>query len=340
MSLLLYVLALTGVGASSLLAADYVRDAAVFCGEGGGCDIVRASAYAEILGVKTPFLGLAFFAVALLLAVWPARRLLVLWSAGGALFALGFLYVQAFVLRVFCPFCVIADLAALLLFAVAVATRRSARSPRPGVALALAAATLGLIAAPHAVPAREPPPPPAPVVAAGDAMPEVIARLQRPGVVTIVEFADFECPFCRRLHQTLEEVVASYGDKVRIVRKHLPLTKLHPNAMTAAMAACCADEVGVGDRMADALFRAPPEELTPEGCERLAAEVGADLARYRECMASDRPRKQVEQDQADARAAGLGQSVPVFFVGGKVHRGAQRAEVIRAAIDLELAALQ
>ncbi len=332
MPIVLGVMALLGFGASSVLAADYVRQAAVFCGEGSGCDLVRASQYAEILGIKTPFLGVFFFAVVLVLAIWPARRALVVWAAGGALASLAFLAIQAFVLHTFCKFCVVADVSALAVFGLAVATRKLQGAPKLRTAVSVGAVAAGLGLAPLAVPA---PPPPPPAVAEAP-VPDVIASLQQPGVATIVEF-DFECPFCRRLHATMEDVKESYGDKIRIIRKQLPLTGLHEHAMDAALAACCAEEVGAGDAMADALFRAPPSELTPEGCERIARSVAIDLEAYRACMASDRPRKRVEADLAEARAAGLAQSVPQFFVGGKLFKGVARPEVIRAAIDAELA---
>jgi predicted DsbA family dithiol-disulfide isomerase len=121
-----------------------------------------------------------------------------------------------------------------------------------------------------------------------------------------------------------------------VVRKQHPLA-MHANARTAAFAACCADEAGAGDAMAEALFKAPPGELTADGCARLAASVGVEPDRFASCMASERPAARVAADAADARAAGIGQEAPVFFVGATRFRGAQRPEVIRAAIERELA---
>src|SRR5262249_17363474 len=160
----------------------------------------------------------------------------------------------------------------------AVLTRRL---PAPGgrhqlvVGGAAIAAALGPVAY-----ARALPPPPAPKAVAVGAVPDVIQREQKPGIATIVEFADFEGPYCRRLHATLEQVTKTYDGKVRLVRKQHPLATIHPHAETAARAACCAEEVGRGDEMADALYKAAPDELTTEGCEKLAARVGADVDAY------------------------------------------------------------
>jgi protein-disulfide isomerase len=336
MAFLLYLAGLIGFGASSILASEYLRHTAVFCAEGGGCDVVRESAYAHLGPIPTPFFGILFFAVALVLALWPARRALVVWATGGAIAALGFFAIQAFVLHAFCKYCVAADTSALVLCGLAWATRKQTQPPKTIFAVAVGALAAGLALAPMTV---KPPPPPPQAELAGP-VPDVIVRQQQPGVATIIEFVDFECPFCRRLHHTMEEVLADYSGKVKVIRKQLPLPSLHAHAMDAARAACCADEVGAagaGDKMADALFSAPPDDLTPEGCEKLAAKVGVDLEAYRACMASDRPRKRIEADGEEAKAAGLTQSVPVFFVGGKVFKGAQPAPVIRAAIDRELA---
>ena len=325
-----------GIGLVGLVTSCYLI-AAYFgcgglCGEGGGCDLVRASSYAEILGIKTPLFGVLFFAAALVLALANKRRLLIAWSAIGAGASLVFIGLQAFVIHAFCMYCLVVDASALALFAAAIYAPTIAPARRGRIAVAVAGA-LAVLATPALITRCESSP-----VMAG--LPEVLAREQRPGQVTIVEFVDFECPFCRRLHATLKQVVAEYGNRVRVVRKHLPLPSIHANSTTAAHASCCAEEAGAdGERMADALFTAPPEELTAEGCEHLAASLGVDLERYRSCIASDRPAARVAADGADAKAAGLKLSVPVFFIGPRKFSGAQPAETIRAAIDHELARL-
>jgi len=334
MLILLHLLAVLGLGTSALMLVDYVRPAPVFCTGGGGCDVVRGSDFAHILGVPTPAFGVVFFAGALLLALWPARRLLVAWSVAGALAALGFVAIQAFVLHAFCKFCLVADSSSVALAIAAVLTRRRP-APDGRHQLAVGAAAIAAALGPVAY-ARALPPPPAPKpVAVGD-VPDVIQREQKPGVATIVEFTDFECPYCRRLHRTLEEVLQAYDGKVRLVRKQHPLATIHPHAETAARAACCAEEVGRGDEMADALYKAAPEELTTEGCEKLAAQVGVNVDAYRQCLVSDRPAQRLAADAEYARAAGLGPEAPVFWIGDTRYRGAQPAEVIRRGIERAL----
>src|SRR5215471_12266119 len=90
--------------------------------------------------------------------------------------------------------------------------------------------------------------------------PPIAAEMQKTprGQATVVEYVDFECPFCRRLDDVLAPVLAKYPGRVRVVRKHVPLTKIHPHAEAAARASVCAEAQGQGDAMADALFRAPP----------------------------------------------------------------------------------
>jgi protein-disulfide isomerase len=91
----------------------------------------------------------------------------------------------------------------------------------------------------------------------------------------------------------------------------LPLP-MHPHAMPAALAYCCADAQGKGEEMAAALFAADPDELSPEGCERLALKVGCDLQRYRDEM--PRAAGRIARETAQAIAAGV-DSIPTLFIG-------------------------
>src|SRR6185295_5203511 len=85
------------------------------------------------------------------------------------------------------------------------------------------------------------------------------------GKVTVVDFVDFECPFCRLTHAELAPAIEARRAKIRVARKHVPL-RMHRHALDAAKAGCCGETLGKGDAMADALFSAPTEALTPEGC--------------------------------------------------------------------------
>ena len=98
--------------------------------------------------------------------------------------------------------------------------------------------------------------------------------------VTLVAFSDFQCPFCARAEPTLAELLKTYGDKLRVVWKHQPLSG-HPQAMPAALAAEAARQQGKFWEMHDRLF-SHQAELSPQAYERWAAELGLDVARFKE----------------------------------------------------------
>jgi len=132
------------------------------------------------------------------------------------------------------------------------------------------------------------------------------------------------------MQDRLVSAIAHVQSPVRVVRKMLPL-KMHPHAMPAALAYCCADAQGKGDEMAAALFAANPDDLTPEGCEKLAASVGCDLDRYRRDLPQAETR--VAADMAEVRAAGI-RSLPTLFIGGEQIVGAGKStEELTALLD-------
>ena len=279
---------------------------------------MRASAWSHPLGIPMPAIGIAYFAAMLGLALVSrprARRALAL---AGAAWAVALIGVQAFVVGAWCKLCMIADPAAILGAACVLAGAKTVRSRGAGAALVAAAATLALVLAPHR----------APELPAGT--PDFVARAQAPSGATVVELLDFECPFCRAFAPKLDAAVAQARTPVRVVRKMMPLS-MHPHALTAALAWCCADAQGKGDAMAAALFAAPPDSLTAAGCEQIAASVGCDVDRYRRDLPAASAR--VSADIADARAAGV-HSLPTVFIGGDriVGAGASTDELV-AQID-------
>jgi protein-disulfide isomerase/uncharacterized membrane protein len=321
LSFVALVLAVIGLGASVASLVDYLAAVPTFCAE-SGCATVRASAWAHPLGVPMPVPGIAFFAVMIALALveWPRLRL-GLALAGGA-WAIVLIGLQAFAIGAWCKLCMIADPAAVALAVVVAAGACSVRWKRAVLAIPALALPLAFAGLAHA---------PDPELAAGT--PELIAREQVRGSVTIVEFVDFECPFCRQLAPRLADAVEHARAPVHVVRKMVPLRQ-HPHARDAALAWCCADAKGKGDAMARALFAAPPDELTPDGCERLAVQVGCDRDRYRAALADAAVR--VDRDIADAKAAGI-HGFPTVFIGGQRVTGAGHdASELRAAIDRAL----
>jgi len=315
------VLALTGLAVSVALAIDYLGPAPAYCAE-TGCATVRASSWAHPLGIPTPIIGAAFFAITLaLIAVAPRSGARRAWSIGGGVIALGLIAVQGFVIGAWCKLCLIVDGATVALAALALATALPQVQRRGGALIAALAAAA--IAGPIAIVAIEGAPAPlAPVVAT--TLPDVVAREQVAGELTIVEFVDFECPFCRALHGRLAAALRRASRPVRIVRKMVPL-HAHAHAMPAAIAWCGADAQGRGDAMADALIAADPSELTPEGCERIAARIGLDLDSYRRTCAAPSTRARIEADTADARGAGV-KMLPTVYVGATAFAGASATE--------------
>jgi predicted DsbA family dithiol-disulfide isomerase len=154
-------------------------------------------------------------------------------------------------------------------------------------------------------------------------------------VVTVVDFVDFECPFCRMTQTELAPLLASHRGQVRLIRRQVPL-KMHTHAMDAARAACCADKLGQGEAMAEALFSAPVEELTPAGCETLARRVGLSLEPYRACVSDPATDALIAADKAEFEAAG-GFALPTLWIGETSIVGAQPRERLEEALEGALA---
>jgi protein-disulfide isomerase len=155
------------------------------------------------------------------------------------------------------------------------------------------------------------------------------------GQATVVEFIDFQCPFCRKNHEALAPLLAARKGRVRVVRKHVPLP-IHANAASAARASVCADAQGRGDEMADALFRAPVLELDAEGCAHIAERLGLDVARFSACVSDRTTARRIEQDERDFDAVG-GTGVPLLYVGTERLDGMQDADTLEKSLDRALA---
>jgi protein-disulfide isomerase len=145
------------------------------------------------------------------------------------------------------------------------------------------------------------------------------ARGHREARITVIEFSDFQCPFCGRALPAVDDVRRTHGQDVRIVWKHMPLA-FHPNAMPAALAAEAAREQGKFWEMHDRLF-AHQDALSDAAYSRYAAELNLDLPRFRAALVAPDTRKRVEADLAAAQAAGV-TGTPTFIVDGEVVLGA------------------
>ncbi len=303
-------LAIVGLAASIASFVDYFAQSPTFCAE-TGCATVRESAWAHPLGIPMPVLGIGFFATQLVLmfvATRRARAAQVMLAVAGAAWAAFLIGLQAFSIGAWCKLCMIADPAAVL-FALAVlaGARAVPLTARRGLVMlpSLGGAIAALALWTHTAPPPAVPP-------AAD-VPGFVASAQTPGITTIVEVVDFECPFCREMQKRVTAALGQTTAPVRLVRKMLPLS-IHAHAMPAAIAYCCADAQGKGDAMAAALFAAEPDELTADGCEKLAEHVGCDLERYRAAKAYAEQR--VAAESAEAHAAGI-HALPTLFIGSE-----------------------
>jgi protein-disulfide isomerase len=151
--------------------------------------------------------------------------------------------------------------------------------------------------------------------------------------VTIVEFSDYECGFCKRADPTVQEVLKAYPGKVRVVMQHFPLPS-HPGAQKAAEAALCANEQGKHWEMHDKLFE-NNESLAPDDLKRYASELGLDAAKFTACLDGGTMEKALKDSVEMGRGAGVG-STPMFFVNGRPLSGAQPFDAFKALIELEL----
>jgi protein-disulfide isomerase len=153
--------------------------------------------------------------------------------------------------------------------------------------------------------------------------------------VTIIEFSDFQCPFCARVEKTLATLLHDYGDDVALVFRHNPLP-FHERAMPAALAVEAAREQGKFWEMHDALFE-DQEHLDDEGLERHARELGLDGKRFDAARAGAPAKERVARDMAEAVKFGA-RGTPNFFINGRSLRGAQPLAAFKAVIDAELKA--
>ena len=327
---LLRLALLFALAASSALAIDYLSSNPAFCSGTSGCGDVRRSGWGYVGRVPVPALGVVAFAALLSLSLGPPalRRFTAYAAMLGALVAGALIVVQALVIHAFCWLCLVVDVAAIVAGAagVALVVKRlegsEASDPSKEPLARWAWGTLGAlaVAAPVLWPALRP---------AAD-LPAGVRERQVAGKINVVEFVDFECPFCRMFHPTLKKIVKEYGDRVHFVRLDLPLES-HARARGAAKAHLCADEQQAGDRMAEALFEA--EDLTSEGLVTVAKAVGLDLPRFEHCIAAPRTEQRLVAVENILRDAGMLQGLPTTFVGNAMLVGAQDDVALRDAFE-------
>ena len=151
--------------------------------------------------------------------------------------------------------------------------------------------------------------------------------------ITIVEFSDFQCPFCRRVQPTLARLQETYGDKLRWSFKDLPLINIHPEAQKAAEAARCAGDQGKFWEYRAAMFEA--DQIDRALFDRTAETIGLEKERFTSCLDSDTHAKAVQDDLREAESLGLN-GTPAFLINGVLLSGAQPYEQFEAVIKREL----
>src|SRR5919201_2575546 len=138
--------------------------------------------------------------------------------------------------------------------------------------------------------------------------------------VTLVEYGDYECPYCGQAEVVVRELLDSFGDDVRYVWRHLPLSDVHPNAQIAAEATEAAAAQGAFWDMHDTLLD-HQHELTPPDLRRHAEELGLDVERFWDELRRREHAERVAEDVGTADASGVA-GTPSFFINGRRHRGA------------------
>lgn len=154
---------------------------------------------------------------------------------------------------------------------------------------------------------------------------------QKNAPLTIVEFADFECPFSREVSYLLRSLALASGDQIRYVYRDFPLEELHPQATAAAQAASCAGEQGKFWEYHDKLFQ-NQGAFSSERFVELARELNLREAAFESCVRSNRYTQEIEQDLVDGRAAGV-VGTPTFFFNGHRIAGAIPGDILRALVE-------
>ena len=152
--------------------------------------------------------------------------------------------------------------------------------------------------------------------------------------VVMIEYSDFQCPYCSSHHPSMQQLVSEFGDDVAWVYRHFPLTSIHPQATPSAVAAECAGEQGGNDSfwtMADALF-ANQTTLGQATFERLAAEQGLSVESFKSCLSSGKYNSKITAQQNGGAAAGV-TGTPGTFINGQLVPGAVPIDQLRSIVE-------
>jgi diadenylate cyclase len=149
--------------------------------------------------------------------------------------------------------------------------------------------------------------------------------------VTLVEYGDYECPYCGRMHPVVRELRERLGDRLRFVFRHFPLDSVHPHARRAAEAAEAAAAQGRFWEMHDLLYE-NRENLDDESLGRYADELGLDVARFEDDLSERRHAPRVREDRFGGERSGV-EGTPTFFVNGMRYEGSLELQALLAAVE-------
>ncbi|MFP6684673.1 MAG: vitamin K epoxide reductase family protein [Polyangiaceae bacterium] len=328
---------LIALAVSAMLRLDYASGDPQFCTTGAGCDEVRTSAYSTFLGIGWPVIGMIALGVLILTMLYAQsavalKRNALLSTVAGAV-ALGLVGLQLFVIHAVCSLCMIVD-AAIVVAAIVSWIRAhdaaKADSPAheaPALRVLWAATAVAVAALPGFWES--------PKAKFVDIPPEVAAwRVE--GRVNLIVFTDFQCPFCRRLHPIIEELVHANTARLEVTRIMTPLPN-HEGAEPAARAYLCTPEA-LRDRLSDQLYRAEEKALTPAGIEKVVTALGVPPETFRTCLAAAATTAELARHQKLARDAKIS-GLPATFVEGYFVPGAD-ADRLRDAVARSLSGEQ
>ncbi|MFH1224005.1 MAG: thioredoxin domain-containing protein [Pseudomonadota bacterium] len=148
--------------------------------------------------------------------------------------------------------------------------------------------------------------------------------------VTVVEFSDFQCPFCKKASDNGARIMKDYGDKVRFVFRHFPLS-FHENAHKAAQAAACANEQGKFFEMHDKLFE-NNTALTDADFKKYATELALDAKKFEDCLTTGKFKSKIDKDLTDGQKYGIS-GAPTYFINGYMVVGAVPYDELKKSID-------
>jgi protein-disulfide isomerase len=152
--------------------------------------------------------------------------------------------------------------------------------------------------------------------------------------VTMVEFSDFQCPYCSRAESTVKQILEKYKGKIKFVYRDFPLSSIHPFAAKAAEAGQCAKEQGKFWEFHDALY-SDQTKLAVSDMEATAGRLGLDQEKFKSCLENGKYTADVKKDVDDGQKVGVN-STPSFFINGVAVVGAQGPDAFSAIIDQEL----